>query len=1160
MRADGLNGFATLLLSTATLLACNADAPNEVPTDATPHSSEHVVERPQVPNPTSVQIPFQQNAGQWPGDVAFMAECPAETLWITRDGSLVHSLPTARLDPDRQLAASADRSQQPMAHQPSETRWSVVERFANAGHAHPQGLERSAANASYYLGADPSRWAPHVSTFAAIDLGEMWPGIKVTLTAREQHIEKVFHVASRANPAGIRLTLNGIAAPLRVDHNGALLISGANGAVRLTRPFAYQERNDGTRESVAVEYVAENNSYTFALGAYDPARELIIDPILQSTFVGGNNNEALLPYAVVDNRGEIVVATYTFSNNYPGTGGGVQSNVGGGYDIAVSRFNRTLTQLLRSTYLGGGGDQFVNTILVDRSSGDLLLLGSSGSADYPGTSGSAQSTFGGSSDIVVSRLDPTLALLRGSTFLGGSNSDFGIDATLDGAGDLIVFGYSVSDDYPGTTSGAQPTRAGGQDFVLSRLNGALTTLRQSTYLGGTANEVPGSSSGQVRFGTVLVDRGGNIVVASRTGSTDYPGTTGGAQPTSTIGGAVVSRLNPALTLLVQSTFVGAETRFNAVGMALTNDDDLVIVGDITFSGPSLPNTNGAAQPTFAGGNVDGVVIRLSGSLTSIVRSTYLGGPNNDQICGVSIASDGDILVSGHSRVSMYPGTVGGALSSGSQGGDTVVSRLDPTLSTLEQSTYLLQQSNAFGASLVSFVDNDEIVVLSLTDQTSVPGIAGGAQTANAGGIDIVVTRVTSDLRGCNDNRGCQTESAAPILTGRPICEVSSGQCLACVADSDCEDGNLCTANVCNLGDHTCITTALSSGAICRSAAADCDLAELCPGAGLACPADAFRDAAFVCRGSAGVCDEAETCTGTTSACPVDAFRASGTTCGNGFCDGANVCAECVDDSQCADSNPCTRDQCASQTCSHSIEPVGTSCGNNLRCNDRGECAGCSLASQCSDTIECTDDICDVNGVCHNDAFLTRTPCNSGQGVCTTALPPRCVGCLVDSDCPPNTHCENTSCVARTGLNPNGDEDADTLTNADECPTLMNCPDSDSDGLPDYDDPDDDNDGIVTRIERFDSMRFGNDVDLDGRVNWLDSDADSDGLRDGIDGRAPNQEGRPSYLDPNAPFRTGGLSGGGGCSVQYRQRSTSVGAWMSIFLLAIFRGRRRKFYP
>src|SRR5205814_10564921 len=141
-----------------------------------------------------------------------------------------------------------------------------------------------------------------------------------------------------------------------------------------------------------------------------------------------------------------------------------------------------------------------------------------------------------------------------------------------------------------------------------------------------------------------------------------------------------------------------------------------------------------------------------------------------------------------------------------------------------------------------------------------------------------------------------------------------------------DDGNVCTADVCNgtVGAPTCTHAAGNAGTVCRAAVGGCDIAETCTGTSTACPADAIRTAGTVCRAAAGECDLAETCDGVTTACPTDALKASGTTCTD-------------------DGNACTTDVCTgtSATCTHPPGHAGAVC--------RAAAGACGVAGACRGT-------------------------------------------------------------------------------------------------------------------------------------------------------------------------------------------------------------------
>ena len=108
--------------------------------------------------------------------------------------------------------------------------------------------------------------------------------------------------------------------------------------------------------------------------------------------------------------------------------------------------------------------------------------------------------------------------------------------------------------------------------------------------------------------------------------------------------------------------------------------------------------------------------------------------------------------------------------------------------------------------------------------------------------------------------------------------------------------DLCdVAEVCDGVSLDCPADKLAAAATpCRPVAGDCDIAETCDGARTACPIDGFKATGTVCRPVAGVCDVAESCDGTSAACPVDSVAPSTTVCrastDNDQCDPAEKCA------------------------------------------------------------------------------------------------------------------------------------------------------------------------------------------------------------------------------------------------------------------------------
>src|SRR5262249_9751952 len=143
---------------------------------------------------------------------------------------------------------------------------------------------------------------------------------------------------------------------------------------------------------------------------------------------------------------------------------------------------------------------------------------------------------------------------------------------------------------------------------------------------------------------------------------------------------------------------------------------------------------------------DGFVARLNASLTSLEQATYLGGSSSDEADALAIApTTGDIYVSGLADSLDFPETTGGAQSVHAAGNrdDGFVARLNATLTSLDQATYLGGNGSEFAVAMQ--LTPSEVYVAGQTTSTDFPGTRGGAQSAPGGGSDAFVARLTADL-------------------------------------------------------------------------------------------------------------------------------------------------------------------------------------------------------------------------------------------------------------------------------------------------------------------------------------------------------------------------------------------------------------------------------
>jgi len=211
----------------------------------------------------------------------------------------------------------------------------------------------------------------------------------------------------------------------------------------------------------------------------------------------------------------------------------------------------------------------------------------------------------------------------------------------------------------------------------------------------------------------------------------------------------------------------------------------------------------------------------------------------------------------------------------------------------------------------------------------------------------------------------------------------SGNPVDCLSDSDCDDGNVCTADICT---------------------------------------------------PAGVCENRNEPDRT--ACPDELFCNGEETCLSGECtDGPDpcvdtehcdeermVCLACVSDDECDDQNPCTQDACILNICVHTTIP---------------DCRLCETSAECEDGNMCTDDVCllvqgQTIGRCLRHMMLDGTPCPDDffcngeetclSGECTDGPDPCidqdhcdeermvCLACISDDECDDGDPCTEDACV------------------------------------------------------------------------------------------------------------------------------------------------------
>ncbi|WP_134704981.1 SBBP repeat-containing protein [Ammoniphilus sp. YIM 78166] len=383
------------------------------------------------------------------------------------------------------------------------------------------------------------------------------------------------------------------------------------------------------------------NPFQVALNGVLDAFVAKLDPtgtsLVYSTYLGGSGSDQGLGIDV-DSSGAAYVTGQTNSPDFPRENP-FQADLGGDTDAFVTKLSPAGNTLIYSTYLGGSEFDAGYGIAVD-SSGAAYVTGETASSDDFPTQIPVQGNFGGDTDAFVAKLDPTGTLLVYSTYLGGSNFDFGFAIAVDNSGAAYVTGQTASLDFP-MQSPFQGALTGNSDAFITKLDPTGTSLVYSTYLGG--------SNFDRGFG-IAVDSSGAAYVTGETSSLNFPMQNPFQGALAGNSDAFITKLDPTGTSLVYSTYLGGSNIDIGFGIAVDSN------GAAYVTGQTISDNFPTMDPILAdrAGGSDVFVTKLSPAGDTLVYSTYLGGSLTDIGSGIAVDSSGAAYVTGQTASPDFP--------------------------------------------------------------------------------------------------------------------------------------------------------------------------------------------------------------------------------------------------------------------------------------------------------------------------------------------------------------------------------------------------------------------------------------------------------------------------------------------------------------------------
>ena len=548
-----------------------------------------------------------------------------------------------------------------------------------------EGLSPLAVRTNSFVGRREN-WRTGIPTYERVRYRAVYPGVDVVYYGNQNQLEFDFIVQPGADPNAIRMQFHG-ASRVSISPEGDLLVDSGGSRIVQKRPLIYQDgAGSQARREINGRYaLVGRNTVALKLGEYDRTRTLVIDPVI----------------------------------NY-------------------------------LTYLGGTGGDRINAVKLGQD-GRLYIIGQTDSGQLSAADGAFKLANTGLTDGFLAILDVAangVGSLAYFTYFGGTNVDIPLAVDTDTAGFVYITGITTSTDFPLAGTPVQTTAkatATQEAFVMKfrpKDTGA-DALWYSIYLGGNTGNDSGNG--------ITVDAAGNIYVIGTTLSEDFPVTSSTAYQPVRWGpqDTFIVKIDPTSGSLLYSTYLGGEGIDEGRAIAVGAN------GLVYFAASTLSQQFPWAGQPFSSGSFGakdvafGVLDTGKASFDSLVYSSYLGGSSNEDVFGLSLDGNGNMILSGYTLSADFPVTADAMQNVNLGNGDVFVTVFNPRVGFQSGAVYSTFIGGAGGdAAYAARADvAGNIYVTGYSLSRDFPMAEGSPQPNWGGGTDIFVTKFKPGVAG-----------------------------------------------------------------------------------------------------------------------------------------------------------------------------------------------------------------------------------------------------------------------------------------------------------------------------------------------------------------------------------------------------------------------------